>query len=677
MPFCRYGKDMVISMSAIWGVITLDDKNKIPLTVKECFETVYKEACNIERYENISTSRAYIGCGIQYITEESKREELPIYDKEQGIIFAADCILDNRKEVQEVLTAYGYDGNVLEEEPDGKLMYYSYLCMGKECTRIFRGLYAIVIWNEKKRNLTLISDHVAARCLYYIKRENMIVFSTLLEPIIQFFPNMEQNTDYYKDFLLANSSVIYVVPGETPYKEVALMLPASVVEFVGKEKKTYTYWTMEDAKLDEGEKIEKTARKQENKFMAVYNACVSDAMRTSGEVGIAMSSGLDSSSIGVLAAKLLANKGKALHSYTFVPYNHFKNTIVGNSVFDESELVQQIADMYPNIESTFLNNNGKNIFEDMDFITKLLEMPYKTGTFSNHYEMCSEGAKVGCKVFLNGGFGNNTVSYGEIMHVLYELYRKKRIGRMLFYANRYCKHENVSRRKMIRMICHKFRAYEEQYTKRLEHFVPDNVYLIPSILKGYDLKERFSRDRRTLISEGYIDREKYKEHLKATSLLIYLGVFETKFGLSTGMLLRDPTKDIRILSFCNQLPYHIFAYRGMTRWLVRKSFEDLLPKEILRKWKQKGLLNADWLMLIYRDWEKIKPELFNNISMEIFDDWIDKKRLQNSIEQFGIDKKEDEKWINYLCAIEGLRRFIKLQKNSNKDVIFVYNKIGK
>lgn len=231
-------------MSAIWGVITLDDKNGIPVTVQECFEAVYEASCKIERYESVCTSHAYIGCGIQYITEESKKEELPIYDEERGIIFVADCILDNRKEVQEVLATYGYDRNVLEKEPDGRLMYFSYLCMGKECTRIFRGLYMIAVWDEKKKDLTFISDHVAARCLYYIKRENMVVFSTLLEPVLQFFPDMEQNTDYYKDFLLANSSVIYVVPGETPYKEVSLMLPATVVEFVGQEKKNYTYWML-------------------------------------------------------------------------------------------------------------------------------------------------------------------------------------------------------------------------------------------------------------------------------------------------------------------------------------------------------------------------------------------------------------------------------------------------
>lgn len=650
-------------MSAIWGVVALDEKETISVSAEGIFEDIYRKSCNIERYERIFTSHAYVGCGIQYITEEAKREELPIYNEELGIIFTADCILDNREEVSELLTAYGYDKEVLAKAPDGKLMYFAYLCMGKACVKEFRGLFSMAIWNEKERNLTLISDHVAARCLYYVRRGKQIAFSTLMEPLIKLFPDMEQNIDYYKDFLMANSSVIYVVPGETPYKEVSLMLPATVVEVSDKGQRVQTYWTIENS-ADGTRKKKKRVCAQEygESFLKTYNRCVKDALRSSGEIGIAMSSGLDSSSIGVLAAKELSKMGKTLYSYTFVPYDNFKNTVVGNSVFDESELVKQIAEMYPNIKTSFLNNDGKNIFADMDLITGLLEMPYKTGTFSNHYEMCNEGAKAGCKVFLNGGFGNNTVSYGEIMHVLYHLYRKKRIGKLLRYANRYCRHEKVSRREMACLIWKKFKFYEKRYQERLEHFVPNNIFLIPSILNNYDLQNRFSKDKRIIISEGYIDKEKYKEHLQATGLLMYLGVFETKFGLNTGMILRDPTKDIRILSFCYQLPYHMFAYGGMTRWLVRRQFERLLPEEVWNKWKQKGLLNADWMNHIYRDWEQIKPELLENISMELYDDWIDKSRMTSTIERFGENQEVDKQAINSLCAIDGLRRYIQLQK---------------
>ena len=647
-------------MSAIWGVVTLDQTEMVPEKAKELFEAFYKENCKIERYESVADSKVYMGCGIQYITEESKSEKLPIVDKERGIIFTADCILDNRDEVVELLSGYGYDRKQLWKEPDGMLMYFTYINMGQEGIKRFRGLFSIAIWNEKKNSLTLISDQVSARCLYCIRRGNLIAFSTLMNPLVKLFPDMEQNMNYYKDFLLANPTVIYVVPGETPYKDISLMLPATELEFCIEGEHASTYWSLEDKTFYEN--ACKSAKEYGNRFLEIYDSCVKDALRSSGEVGIAMSSGLDSSSIGALAARELEKQEKMLYSYTFVPYQKAQSAIEGNIVYDESGLVNELAEMYPNMKTTFLNNQGRNIFEDMDFCMNLLEMPYKTGTFPNHYEMCTEGAKVGCKVFLNGGFGNNTVSFGEINHILYDLYRKKRYGSMLQYMNRYGKHEKIGRRKMFEQLLKVFRIFDQKHESYLEHFVPDNFFLLPSILEEYDFQTRFSVDKRMVISEGYIDRESYKEHLRATGLLMYLGVFETKFGLKTGMLLRDPTKDIRIMSFCAQLPFSVFAYQGIPRWLIRNQFEGLLPKTLLEKWQQKGVLNIDWMKRIYRDWERIKPELLSNISTDILEEWVDKKRIIHAIESFGEEREKDIYVMSYLCAMDALIRFIKSER---------------
>lgn len=647
-------------MSAIWGVVTLDRKEKVPGNAKEIFEASYKDSCRIDRYESVSVLNTYIGCGIQYITEEAPNEQLPIVDKERGIIFTADCILDNREDVIELLIRYGYDRKLLCEEPDGKLMYLTYLCLGKESVKEFRGLFTIAIWDEKKNSLTLISDQVSARCLYYIRRGNLIAFSTLMNPLVKLFTDIEQNMDYYKDFLLANPSVIYVVPGETPYKEIKLMLPATELKFTIEGENAHTYWSVDDKNSNLSSC--KSAKEYGNRFLQIYDSCVSDALRTSGEVGIAMSSGLDSSSIGALAARELNKHEKMLHSYTFIPYKKVESAIEGNSVYDESGLVSEIAEMYPNIKTTFLNNHGKNIFEDMDFCMNLLEMPYKTGTFPNHYEMCEEGAKAGCKVFLNGGFGNNTVSFGEMNHILYDLYSKKRFGTLLLYMDRYGKHEKIGRRKMLTQLLKSFRIFNKKHKNFLEHFVPNNFFLVPSILKEYDFKKRFSLDQRMVISEGYINNEKYKDHVRATGLLIYLGIFETKFGLKTGMLLRDPTKDIRMISFCAQLPYEIFAYEGTPRWLIRNQFDEFLPKALLNKWQQKGMLNIDWMNRIYRDWEKIKPELLQHISVNMLDEWIDKKKIINVVESIGKDKEKDTYAITYICAIDAIIEFMQSQR---------------
>ena len=643
-------------MSAIWGVVALDGEEKLPENTKELFETEYKK-CRIDSLRSETALGALFGCGVQYVTPQAEKEELPYKDSEQNLMFTADCVLDNRAELIRQLAGCGYAEQQLENMADGGLMYLMFRRMGTDCVKHFRGLFTMAVWDSVKKQLFLFSDQVAGRCLYYRRKGNLVAFSTLLKPLVKLFPETEKNENYYKDFLLASPSVIYVVPGETPYREISLMLPATVAEFDTEGKKEQVYWQQGDTVPGYTEHKCHSPEEYSNAFLALYQACVRDAVVSNGEVGIAMSSGLDSSSVGVLAAKELVKYGKTLHSYTFVPYIKQETKRDGNALYDESDYVKKIAKTYPNIETHFLSNQGKNLFEDMDFCMSLLEMPYKTGTFPNHYEMCTEAAKTGCKVFLNGGFGNNTVSYGEVNHILYDMYKRGKFITLLQWLNRFCKHEKIGRRAALQSLLKNYRIARKKDIESGNGYVPENFYLLPSILKGYPWKARFLADKRTMLEKEYLDRERYLDHLKATALLTYLGIFETKFGLSTGMLLRDPTKDIRLISFCCALPYPMFAQEGVPRWLIRNGFSGLLPEELLNRWRQRGLLNVDWLDRIYRDWNHLKPELLEHLSGTGPEDWVDKERILKDLEEFGQNREKDLSVISHICAIDAMLRF--------------------
>ena len=141
-------------MSAIWGIIALDRTKHLPEDCQSTFEQTYKKTCNIDRYEGIATEDAFFGCGIQYITSEAERECLPIYNKERGILFTADCILDNRKELISRLCSEGHTPEELNNAPDGTLLYLSYLTFGSDCTTSIRGLFSFAVWRRSSISWT-------------------------------------------------------------------------------------------------------------------------------------------------------------------------------------------------------------------------------------------------------------------------------------------------------------------------------------------------------------------------------------------------------------------------------------------------------------------------------------------------------------------------------------------
>ena len=639
-------------MSAIWGIVTLERDSHLPSECRTTFEQTYRNSCKIDRYEGIATADAYFGCGIQYITEESRRECLPVYNKEQGILFTADCILDNRDEIISRLLPKGHSKEELFRAPDGTLMYLSFLAFGADCIKDFRGLFSVAVWNEHTRCLTLFSDPVSARSLYYIQADGLIAFSTRAEPLLKLF-HVTPNENYYKDFLLANTSVIYLVPGETPYKEMFLLPPATKLSFTENGQTSVIYRS-----LTGRSRRHMSSRHCTSSFLQLYRNCVRDALRTSGETGIAMSSGLDSSSVGVLAANELHHHGKQLHSYTFVPYLTPDNYREGSRLLDESVPIRDLVKMYPNISATFLNNQGKNIFEDMTFCTGLLEMPYKTGPFPNLYEICSTASDAGCRVLLNGSFGNNTVSFGHISNGLYDLYHKKRMFSFHFLLRRYAIHEGLNPKEFKKQVLKSFRTCKQRPKDFADTFTPQNLFVVPAILRDYDLNKRHRADPRAKVSGGFLTGSAYGDFLQATALFMYLGVFETQFGLSTGMILRDPTKDIRMIEFCRQIPFSMFTHNGTPRRLIRSAFSTLLPKSILEPWTQHGILNADWTMRVKRDWKTLYPELLQHLTHESLDGWISKERILSYIAALHTSFDDNTAPLAHICAIDGLLRFL-------------------
>lgn len=640
-------------MSAIWGIIALEQTSHLPTECRATFEQTYRNSCKIDRYEGIVTTDAYFGCGIQYITKESRKECLPIYDRDKGILFTADCILDNRTEVITHLLSKGHSKEKLLNAPDGLLMYLSFLTFGEDCIKGFRGLFSVSVWDENARTLTFFSDPVSARSLYYTQADGLIAFSTRAEPLLKLF-EVTPNENYYKDFLLSNTSVIYLVPGETPYKEIFLLPPATKLRFTKKGQTSSRY----HSQCKSLKYRHMSAQNCNAQFLQLYQTCVQDALRTFGEVGIAMSSGLDSSSIGVLAANELDCKGKQLHSYTFTPYHTPDHYCENNRILDESIPVRDLVKMYPNISVTFLNNQGKNLFQDMTFCTNLLEMPYKTGAFPNLFEICEAASHIGCKVLLNGAFGNHTVSFGHISNGLYNLYRKKR--RIAFHAllRRYTTHEGLNPKEFKQRLLKCFRNFEHRPKDFSATFIPDNIFVTPTILKDYDLSKRHLADPHAKASTGFLTETTYSDYLQSTALFMYLGVFETQFGLSTGMLLRDPTKDIRMIEFCRQIPFSMFTYKGMPRQLIRSAFSTSLPNSILEPWEQRGIQNSDWSQRILRDWQTLQPELLQHLDSGYLDNWIDKERLRSFIAAFATSSIQNPAPLVHLCSVEGLLRFL-------------------
>ncbi len=603
-------------MSAIYGRV---GRTKAP-DFSEFFENDYKKKCLIDVYSHLEQEgRLYVSFGecLQHITEESLKEKLPIAGND--LLLTADLILDNREYIAERLApSSSEEREQLLTEPDGSLLYKLLEKDSKDAAKHLLGLFSYAVFDEKKQSLTLTADQVASRCLYYYYDKDQVVFSTILAPLVKWCPDTDFSLEYLKDYLGAPGLMPNILSDISPFKNIYMLNPGSQVTFtfsasdILRQEEFYIDWTSGRGITDGaigGFTLRNNPSDYLKDFRKIYTECVKSACRTKDNVAISLSSGFDSSSVGVLAALTLQAQAKNLYTFTYVPYEKPAKDFNANNIHDETIPVKEIGAMYPNMVQTFLNNNGKNCVEDLQDITNTLEIPIKAvANMPSLFEVFKKAGENNCRILLTGQTGNASVSCGYIDHILFDLYLNHHYIRLIKYLFSFSKDVGESRKKALLGVFRMCR-WEKKMLKKSKnakaYYPALSQRLYPWInsemLMDLDLTSRFKKAGSSFSQVSLRHHEAAKDFLTSRSCHSYLGAYETKAGLKNGVILRDPTRDPRIIWFCYNLPYHLFAYQGKTRWLIREGLKDLLPKSITANQIRYGVQNSDCGKRLLRD----------------------------------------------------------------------------
>lgn len=598
-------------MSAIWGFYSF--KSVINENIAETMTSSYERRCKIDRYSSVLTDKLYSACGIQYVTKEAEFEQLPINDEVNHIVFNADAILDNREELLSELKIND------AATPDGTIMYRAYLKWGIDCLHHFLGLFSIAVYDGREDCLYLASDYCSQRVLNYKRTSEGVYFSTLIDPIRNMCPDVKINDDYVLDFINAPGMMPNLSGEETAFAGIFKLEPGTYFKFTPEKTEKIRYFTLDNTNPLFQKDIPVHTGSLKNygiEFVELYKKCVGSALRTSDNLGISMSSGLDSASVSVLAADMLKEENKNLYAYTYVPYGEYANT--KNIINDEAEDVKKIVGMHPNILTHFLSNNGANCLENLKDLIDTLEMPLKAyGNLPSLCEIYEKARTDGCRIVLTGQFGNSTVSHGLIDDILLDLYEKKQYLTFLKWLNTYSKHVRESRKQALRG-CKRYFDHAINVKKEKDYgladYKSDNEFVHIEKDPGYKAINRFHNSGINNMANIPTDCKDYHEGLMRSAPFSFIGDYETKLGLKYGIVLRDPTRDIRMIYFCSRLPYKVFAFGGTPRWLIRNNLREVLPIYLLDNWNRYGMQNADCYERIVRDKETVFPMLEEMLS---------------------------------------------------------------
>ncbi len=218
-------------------------------------------------------------------------------------------------------------GHMLATRSDTETIVHLYEEYGESCFSRLRGMFAIVIWDAKKRKLLLARDRVGKKPLFYAADQQRIIFGSELKALLasdDFSREMDLHalSDYF--------SFGYIPAPKTIYQAARKVLPGHyVVVSDDGTLQERSYW-----KLTFGE----TEYRTENEWCERIREQLSDAIRvrlmSDVPLGAFLSGGVDSSAIVAGMAGLMS-QAVTTCSIGF-----------DDAEFDESKYARQVATQF-------------------------------------------------------------------------------------------------------------------------------------------------------------------------------------------------------------------------------------------------------------------------------------------------------------------------------------------
>jgi asparagine synthase (glutamine-hydrolysing) len=536
----------------------------------------------------IRGSAAFAYC-LHRFTPEDLFEQQPLLLANR-IVMLFDGRIDNRNELGERL---GISSSDLGTMPDSLIALRLFDRWGEIALEHIVGAFALIAMDLTKGQILCARDQLGLRALHYHYSSKRFAVATAPEALfsLSWVPRI-LNRDKVGDTLIQRG-----LNGETTYyREVFRVLPASIVR-VSQDKLSKTrFWHPErlaDVRF-------KTDQQYVEAFRDRLDAAVKARLRSLHTPCSTLTGGLDSSSIAVVAADMLAKSGKKLNTYTAVPEPGFAKPELRGCYFDETPYVRQIAAANPNIIPHFVGPSKGPILDQIAEQIRLGGAP--AGSILNGLwvmDMYRAARAGGHNVMLSGEMGNITMSY-DGWGLLPELLRSGRWLRLV----RELKASGYKRKFMLRhwaiapfIPLPLFRRYKQWRRGGKPPWFGYSL-INPDFAQESAVVERAAREY--LAFDSPPPKNSKLSRINDFNCYSETADWFTKVRAGFGIDVRTPAFDRRLVEFCVAIPTDQYLRDGTGRWLIRRAMKQRLPENVLANTKR-GAQAADWFPRMSRE----------------------------------------------------------------------------
>jgi asparagine synthase (glutamine-hydrolysing) len=286
----------------------------------------------------------------------------PIHNEDRSIWVVFNGEIYNFPELKCELESRGHR---FYTHTDTEVIVHLYEEMGADCVSRLRGMFAIALYDERRRRLLLARDRLGKKPLYYALRDGRLLFGSEIKALLAAAPQLAQVDP---EGLLQYLYFGYIPDPFTAFQPIRKLPPGCLLEYAGASE-IRQYWDVP---------AYGTSRASEEDSLAELECRLTEAVRirlvSDVPLGALLSGGVDSSVVVALMAK--ASGGRV------------KTFTIGfrNKEFNESQYARQVAERFDTDHHELIVE--PNIQETLDYLSGMLEEPFGDSSMIPTYHIC-------------------------------------------------------------------------------------------------------------------------------------------------------------------------------------------------------------------------------------------------------------------------------------------------
>lgn len=450
-------------------------------------------------------------------------------------------------------------GYAFSSHSDTEVILALYDKYREHCVDHLRGMWAFAIWDNHDQTLFLCRDRLGKKPLKYFHKNGVFVFASELKA---FLSQPEVTAD--PDWLAIHHYLTfgYCPAPLTGFKHISKLEPAHWLKLhlpSGKLTKK-CYWQLDFSH-------------QENLSKSQWQGLILSELETSTRlrmtadvpVGAFLSGGVDSSAVVAMLAK---NSSKPIKTFTIG---------FAEDGYDETHYAAIISRLF-HTDHTVLEAKPQSI-EILPELVAAYEEPFADSSSVITY-MVSKLARKHVKVILNGDGGDeNFAGYNHHLKLARDLWLSRHpwvyttlnsIGYVFPRINRFAQKRTTDVRE-------KYLDYKSFFSRQEKLHLYQPTHL-PLVRDHTSLAHWFALCRKANTASVanqllFADFSSYFPD----DLLAKVDIASMQVGLEA----RSPLADHVFCELTAKIPFHLKVRHGQTKYILKKSLEGLIPKEIL------------------------------------------------------------------------------------------------